>query len=96
MFSDAPPPLYVDSASTVLVANNDTSVKRSVWTIRRAIILQEAVVSRIVDVVKVHESRNLADLFTKYLKYSVWHHHIMVLLNAIGVPPRPPIEWRIG
>ena len=64
-------------------------------TIRRAIILREAVADRIADVVKIHESRNLADVFTKYLKYTLWQRHMSYILNSADTAAREPIEWRI-
>ena len=82
-----PIPCYVDSESTLLVGNNERSVKRSVWTIRRAVVLQEAVANRAITLIKIDESRNLADLFTKYLKFRRWRVHIDALLNAEVVGP---------
>ena len=90
-----PPPLYVDSESTVLVGNSEASVRRSVWTIRRAVILQEAVAHCVCRIVKISEKFNLADIFTKYLPYHVWIGHVTRLLNSIGQPPPPPIDWRV-
>ena len=37
-------PLYLDSASSVFVAKSDTAVKKSVWLIRRASVLEDGVV----------------------------------------------------
>ena len=92
---EEPVPVYVDSESTLLVGNNERSVKRSVWTIRRAVVLQGAVAHKVVSLHKIDESRNIADLFTKYLKFKRWKTHIDVLLNADRTVPRAPVEWRL-
>ena len=92
---EEPVPVYVDSESTLLVGNNERSVKRSVWTIRRAVVLQEAVAHKVVSLHKIDEVRNIADLFTKYLKFKRWKIHIDVLLNADRTVPREPVEWRL-
>ena len=39
-----PTPYYLDSSSTVFVATDDKSVKKSVWLIRRAAVLRDGVV----------------------------------------------------
>ena len=87
-------PIYVDSESTLLVANNERSVKRSVWTIRRVIVLQEAVAHELAAVRKIDEADNLADLLTKYLKFVRWRRHIDIIMNYSGTR-RPPVDWRL-
>ena len=87
-------PIYVDSESTLLTATSERSVKRSLWTIRRIIVLHEAVERKLADIVKIGEAHNLADLFTKYLKFKRWSDHISLLLNA-AERRRPPIQWRL-
>ena len=59
------------------------------------LVLQEAVAHKVVSLHKIDESRNIADLFTKYLKYKRWKTHIDVLLNADRTVPRAPVEWRL-
>ena len=44
---------------------------------------------------KIDESRNLADLFTKYLKLKRWRTHIKALLNVDPASTRPPVDWRL-
>ena len=87
-------PIYVDSESTLLCATSERSVKRSLWTIRRIIVMHEAVERKLADIIKIGEAHNLADLFTKYLKHKRWLEHITLLLNP-SLPPRPPIQWRL-
>jgi hypothetical protein len=77
-----PSPLYVDSLSSVFVANDEASVKKSVWMIRRAIVVQEAVALKEIAVIKIDEENNLADLMTKYVKYDKWRRMMTILLNA--------------
>ena len=78
----SPSPLYVDSLSSVFVANDETSVKKSVWMIRRAVVVQEAVLLRDVSVIKVSDEDNLADIFTKYVKHVKWRRFIDIILNV--------------
>ena len=77
-----PTPLFVDSQSTVFVANDEASVKKSVWMIRRAVVLQEAVMLSEIDVVKIGDAFNLADLFTKYVAYQKWRSLMDIILNV--------------
>ena len=53
------------------------------------------VANRAITLIKIDESRNLADLFTKYLKFRRWRVHIDALLNTDPASPRPAIEWRL-
>ena len=76
-----PPPMYFDSATTVFVAKDDTAVKKSVWIIRRAKVLQEGVVYGEMVPVHILEKYMVADPFTKYLPFPVWSKHRAYLLN---------------
>ena len=49
-------PFYLDSASTVFVAKDDAGVKKSVWLIRRAAVLQESVEYR--ETLSLYTSQN--------------------------------------
>jgi hypothetical protein len=72
---DQPTPLYCDSQSTVFVANDASSIKRSVWISRRAQVLREAVDERVVAFMKIPEADNVADGFTKVITNAVMNHH---------------------
>ena len=75
-----PTPVYSDSASCLFVANNGPSaIKRSVWNIRRAMVLRESVDMGEAQFLKVPESDNVADGFTKPLKHSTWIRHMAYL-----------------
>ena len=49
----------------LLVGNHERSIERHVWTVWRAIALQEVVTHKAITLQKIGKSRNLADLFTK-------------------------------
>ena len=53
-----PTPVYCDSTSCIFVANNSGSVKRSVWNIRRAVVLREAV-AMMHEGRRIHENRRV-------------------------------------
>ena len=72
-------PLYMDSKTNVSVAESDAAIKRSGWTRRRALILQEGVSQQEIKPLHVPEWANVADAFTKYLKYAVWARHMSYL-----------------
>ena len=75
-----PTPVYGDSASCLFVANNGPSaIKRSVWNIRRAMVLREAVDMGEAQFLKIPESDNVADGFTKPLKHITWVRHMAYL-----------------
>jgi hypothetical protein len=82
-------PFYLDSATTVFVARSDTAVKKSVWLVRRALVLTEGVDQGEIEPMHVPEYNMLADPFTKYLTLNVWKRHMHYLLNLEGpLPPR--------
>ena len=56
--SDQPTPIWSDSLSTTDVANNEASVRRSVWMIRRALVLQEAVAIKQANLAHIRECHN--------------------------------------
>ena len=61
--------------------NSEGSVKKSLWSMRRAIVVQEAVAIRAIAARKVDTLRNLADVFTKYIKFDRWRRFMDELLN---------------
>ena len=77
-----PTPLYLDSLSSVFAANDEAAVKKSVWMIRRAVVVQEAVLLKEIEVQHISDEDNLADLMTKYTKFTKWRKMMDVLLNV--------------
>ena len=66
-------PFYLDFDTTVKVAKSDIAIKKSVWLIRRAAVIEDCdVVHGIIDVYHISERNMVADPFTKYLPYNVW------------------------
>ena len=86
-----PTPLYIDSASTVFVAQSRGAVKKSAWIRRRAEVLQEAFDMGECDPRKIEEYNNISDPQTKYLTYKVWMRHLHYTHNLEGEPP-PQVE----
>jgi hypothetical protein len=76
-----PTPFYLDSKSSVFVAAKDTAIKTSVWLMRRAIVLQEAV--KLGEVLPIHvpDPVMVADALTKYLTQSVYSRHMAYIQN---------------
>jgi hypothetical protein len=85
-------PLYLDSASSVFVAKSDTTVKKSVWLIRRAAVLEDGLVHGEIEPIHISERDMVADPFTKYLVYMVWIRHMHYALNYDGALPSHPNE----
>ena len=83
----APTPFYLDSATTVFVSNKDTSIKKSVWVIRRAAVITDGTMLGEIKTIHIPEYDMLADPFTKYLKVVVWLRHMHYLLNLSGPVP---------
>ena len=84
-------PLYIDSASTVFVAQSRGAVKKSAWIRRRSEVLTEAFDMGECDPKKIEEFNNFSDPQTKYLVYRVWARHLHYTHNLPGDPP-PPVE----
>ena len=74
-------PLLTDSSSSIFVATSEASVRRSVWTMRRAMHCQWAVDNDVVDPQHCPGDKNLADVNTKYLPLAAWQEHMRVILN---------------
>ena len=77
-----PTPVYCDSQSTVFVSRDATSVKRSVWLLRRTNVLREAVDHKDFFFDKVTDEDNCADPLTKSVKRDKLKH---VLSHTHGV-----------
>ena len=71
----------LDSASTVFVATDDTAIKKSVWLIRRACVLEDGVVHDEIEPLHITERDMAADILTKYLVFAVWIRHVHYLTN---------------
>ena len=84
-------PLYIDSASTVFVAQSRGAVKKSAWIRRRSEVLTEAFDMGECDPIKIEEYNNFSDPQTKYLVYRVWMRHLHYTHNLAGDPP-PPVD----
>ena len=83
-------PFYLDSKTTVYVSMSDTAIKKSVWLIRRAAVLEDGVVYKEIKPIHISERDMVADPVTKYLTYPVWNRHMHYLQNRLGpVPPYP-------
>lgn len=82
-------PFYLDSQTTVRVALDDTAVKKSVWLLRRAAVIEDAVVHELIEPLYLSEKDMAADPFTKYLPYAVWVRHMHFVMNYAGdLPPQ--------
>ena len=88
---ELPTPLYLDSASTVFVAQSRAAVKKSAWMRRRAEVLTQAYDLGEIMPIKIEEYNNFADPQTKYLTYKVWARHLHYTHNLSGEPP-PPVD----
>ena len=80
-------PFYLDSKTTVFVAKTDTAIKKSVWLIRRAAVLEDGVVHGEIEPYHISEKDMVADPFTKYLPLEVWRRHMHYVLNLPGDLP---------
>ena len=83
-------PFYLDSETTVKLGKSDTAIKKSVWLIRRAAVLEDCVVHGIIELFHISERDMVADPFTKYLPYGVWARTMHYVLNLFGPLPSHP------
>ena len=95
--------MYCDSASCIFLANKPGAVKRSLWNVRRAAALREAVDMHEVAFSKVPEADNFADGFTKPIMHTAWTHHMEYLAPHYydptvvnRGPPRMPSVRRLA
>ena len=77
-------PFYLDSKTTVFVAKSDTAIKKSVWLIRRAAVLEDGVVNGEIEPIHISEQDMAADPFTKYLPRDVWIRHMIFVMNGMN------------
>ena len=83
----APTPCWMDSASTIFVAENRAAPKKSAWTRRKAEVLTESYEHGEVSPEKLEDPENFADPQTKYLTYKVWRRHLHYTHNLEGDAP---------
>ena len=57
-------PMYLDSLTTVYVATSDTAIKKSVWLIRRAAVLEDGVTHGMINPIHISEKDMVADPLT--------------------------------
>jgi hypothetical protein len=76
-----PTPFYLDSATTVFVAMDDTAARKSVWLKRRVDVLHDGVTLNEIAPTHIREYNMLADPLTKYLTFQVWRRHMLYMLN---------------
>jgi hypothetical protein len=87
IYQDLPTPLYIDAASTIFIIHDQRSVKKSLWTRRRALILQEAQLMQEIVALKISEADNFSDSETKNLKLKVWRRLLWYSNNLAGPMP---------
>ena len=67
-------PVYCDSQSTIFVAHDSGAIKRSIWLLRRAAVLREAVDNGIIHFVKIADRDNCSDMETKPIPHEKLLH----------------------
>ena len=82
-------PLFVDSQSTVYVANDDVAAKKSIWILRRIGVVLDSVQMGDVAVIKINRSFNVADIFTRYNTYDTWIRFMHYIENYFATLPDP-------
>ena len=82
-------PFWLDSQSTLLMATNDTSAKRSAWISRRIDVIAEAVQLREIFPHKCGDPDMLAGGDTKYIPTAKYNRINHIKLNLDGDPPNP-------
>jgi hypothetical protein len=73
--------IFMDSSTTISVANNDASAGRSLWLRRRVRVLHAHADSNEVVYNKIPEEKNCSDAHTKYLTFARWKRHMGIILN---------------
>ena len=84
----SPTPAYVDSKSTIFVAERRASVRRSAWNARRSAVLQEGVELEECVFRHISEKDNVADDMSKAVTRKVRVRHMWYTHNLPG--PCPP------
>jgi hypothetical protein len=74
--TDVPVPIFCDSQSTIFISKAVTSIRRTVWLERRAIVLREYVDSREFVFIKISGELNIADGLTKPMTQATYKLHL--------------------
>ena len=74
--TDVPVPIFCDSQSTIFISKAVTSIRRTVWLERRAIVLREYVDSREFIFIKIAGELNIADGLTKPMTQATYKLHL--------------------
>ena len=83
-------PFYMDSSTTLFVANDTHAAKKSVWIARRASALQEGVTHDDVLPIWIRAVLNCANFFTKYESFQEFRLHVWYFLNLDAPMPSIP------
>lgn len=84
---DQPTPLYIDSASTLFTIHDQRAIRRSLWTRRRARILQQAQEMADIIAIKIDTEDNFSDPETKSLIVKAWYRHLCYNNNlTVSIP----------
>ena len=70
IWQERPTPFYMDSTSTIFVANDEKAMKRSVWIARRTVALREGKSMGEIMPTYLEALMNCANFFTKYETYT--------------------------
>ena len=73
-------PLYLDSLSTVYIAQDTAGVKRSIWALRRVAVLHQG--KDEIKPFRIPEIDMVADGLTKPLRHEVWKRHLTYTNNV--------------
>ena len=76
-----PVPFYMDSSTSLFVAKDESSAKRSLWIRRRIAVLQEGVEYMEINPLYIPGEKMVADAFTKYLTRKQWEFLMSYILN---------------
>ena len=76
IFIDTPTPIHCDSQSTVFVARKTSTIKRSVWINRRAVVIREAVDALLFTFEKISGVNNTSNGNTKPVTKEEFKRHL--------------------
>ena len=87
-----PSPVHDDSRSTIFVARDAGSIKKSSWTYRRSSVVRQGVDELLVRFVKVADADNCADMFTKPVDHAKFCHLLShTHQHAVQAKRREPV-----
>ena len=82
---DVPVPIFCDSQSTIFISKAITSIRRTVWLERWAIVLREYVESREFFFIKIAGEMNIADGLTKPMTQATYKLHLSYSHPYVGL-----------